>query len=326
MLSSEVITELSELDPLESEWDELAVVNQVPLMSPACVMAWWRHLAPLGAEPRIVAVRDGEQLVGLAPFYVYVRRWGGGLGLRLPGIELAGRLAPLAVPGRERAVAQALGRALAGSDLRPDLVTLEGMPLTPDWAAALREAWPGPMRPASRRYQVSGCPTVSLNADSFDRWLSAKSWNFRREMRRLRRQFAAAGGTTRSSTLETLQSDVDAFVRLHVSRWEGRGGSHLAGLGARLAAALNDIGQTLLKEDGRFRLRLLEVEAEPASAQLFLAAADRVLYVNGGWDERFAKLKPVDARDPRRDRGSTRPRREACRSWARRAALQAAFR
>jgi CelD/BcsL family acetyltransferase involved in cellulose biosynthesis len=292
MLSSEVITELSELDPLEPEWDELAVVNRVPLMSPACVMAWWRHLAPLGAEPRIVAVRDGEQLVGLAPFYVYVRRWGGGLGLRLPGIELAGRLAPLAVPGRERAVAQTLGRALAGSDLRPDLVTLEGMPLTPDWAAALREAWPGPMRPASRRYQVSGCPTVSLNADSFDRWLSAKSWNFRREMRRLRRQFAAAGGTTRSSTLETLQSDVDVFVRLHVSRWEGRGGSHLAGLGARLAAALNDIGQTLLEKEGRFRLRLLEVEGEPASAQLFLAAADRVLYVNGGWDERFAKLKP----------------------------------
>ena len=168
MLTSEVITELRELDPLESAWDELAVANRLPLMSPACVMAWWRHLAPPGAEPRIVAVRDGEQLVGLAPFYGYRRRGGGGLGLRLPGIELAGRLAPLAVPGRERAVAQALGRALTGSDPRPDLVILEGMPITPDWAAALREAWPGRLRPASRRYQVSGCPTVSLNAGSFD--------------------------------------------------------------------------------------------------------------------------------------------------------------
>jgi hypothetical protein len=81
-------------------------------------------------------------------------------------------------------------------------------------------------------------------------------------------------------------------VRLHASRWEGRGGSHLVGLGAGLAAVLNDIGQTLLNKEGRFRLRLLEVEAEPISAQLFLAAGDRVLYVNGGWDERFAKLKP----------------------------------
>src|SRR5262249_39471854 len=136
------------------------------------------------------------------------------------------------------------------------------------------------------------CPTVSLRAGSFERWLGAKSWNFRREMRRLRRQLLAAGGTTRSSTLETLQSDVDVFVRLHASRWEGRGRSHLGGLGARLPAVLNDIGRALLNKDGRFRLRILEVEAVPVSAQLFLAAGDRVLYVNGGWDERFAKLKP----------------------------------
>jgi hypothetical protein len=67
VLSSEVITELSELDPLEPEWDELAVANRLPLMSPACFVAWWRQLSPPGAEPRIVAVRDGEQLVGLAP-------------------------------------------------------------------------------------------------------------------------------------------------------------------------------------------------------------------------------------------------------------------
>jgi CelD/BcsL family acetyltransferase involved in cellulose biosynthesis len=292
MLYSEVITELSALDPVQTEWDQLAVANRLPLMSPACVTAWWRHLSPPGAEPRIVAVREGEKLVGLAPFYVIGRRWGGGSDLRLPGIELAGRLAPLAEPGREPVVARALGRALADSNLRPDLLTLEGMPLNSDWAPALSQAWPGRVRPASRRYQVSSCPSVSLSAGSFDRWLSAKSWNFRREMRRLRRQFVAAGGTTRSSTLETLQSDVDLFARLHVSRWEGRGGSHLAGLGARLPAVLNDIGQTLLNKEGRFRMRILEVEGEPASAQLFLAAGDRVLYVNGGWDERFAKLKP----------------------------------
>src|SRR5262249_58507167 len=123
MVSSEVITELSALHPIETEWDELAVANGLPLMSPVCVMAWWRHLSPLGAEPRTVAVRDGEQLVGLAPFYVYGRRWGGGPDLRLPGIELAGRLAPLALPGRERVVAQALGSALANSNLRPNLLT-----------------------------------------------------------------------------------------------------------------------------------------------------------------------------------------------------------
>lgn len=292
MLSSEVVTRLPELASLESEWDALAVANRLPLMSPACVMAWWRHLAPPSAEPRVVAVRDGEELVGLAPFYVDLGRRGGGLGLRLPGIELAGRLAPLSTPRQQQPVAEALGRALAGFTPGPDLVTLEGMPLSSDWAAALREDWPGRLRPAVRRYLVFGSPTVSLNAGSYDAWLTAKSANFRGEMRRLQRRFIAAGGTMRLSTPKTLRSDIEVFVRLHASRWEGRGSSNFVRLGANLNAVLNDIGETLLSQDGRFRLQLLEVDDEPISAQLFLAVDDYVLYVNGGWDERFARLKP----------------------------------
>jgi CelD/BcsL family acetyltransferase involved in cellulose biosynthesis len=292
MLGSEVIAELPKLDPLQAEWDALALASQLPLMAPACVMAWWRHLAPPAAEPRVVAVRDNGTLVGLAPFYVDLAGRGGRLGLRLPGIELGGRLAPLAAARHEQAVAGALAAALADPSLCPDLVALEGMPLTVDWASMLREAWPARLRPASRRYQVSGCPTVSLQAASFDAWLSAKSSNFRGEMRRLRRQFAAAGGTTRSSTPESLRSDIDIFVRLHDSRWEARGGSSFVKLGARLPAVLNDIGQALLRREGRLRMRLLEVEGEPISAQLFLAAGGCVLYINGGWDERFATLKP----------------------------------
>jgi CelD/BcsL family acetyltransferase involved in cellulose biosynthesis len=292
VLVSEVITDLSQLSSLESKWDELAVANQLPLMSPACVMAWWRCLASSGAEPRVIVVRDGDQLVGLAPFYVDLGRLGGGAGLRLPGIELGGRLAPLAASGHQQAVAETFAKTLADSSLCPSLVAFEGMPLRADWVMTLREAWPGGRRPASRRYQVSGCPTVSLQATSFDAWLSAKSSNFRREMRRLRRQFAAAGGTTRSSTPDTLSADIDVFVRLHGSRWEDRGSSRLLELGVGLPAVLNDIGQRLLNQEGRFRLRLCEVEGEPISAQLFLAAGGRVLYMNGGWDQQFAKFKP----------------------------------
>jgi len=261
-------------------------------MSPACVTAWWRHLAPSAAEPRVVVVRDDGAIVGLAPFYVDLAGRGGRLGLRLPGIELGAGLAPLAASGREQAVVGALAEALADSSVCPDLVALEGTPLAADWAESLREAWPGRRRPASRRYQVSGSPTASLRAPSFDAWFSTKSSNFRSEMRRLRRQFAAAGGAMRLSTLNTLRSDVDIFVRLHGSRWEERGSSSFVGLGAGLPAVLNDIGQALLNQEGRFRLLLFEVEGEPISAQLFLAAGGRVLYINGGWDERFAKFKP----------------------------------
>ena len=141
------------------------------------------------------------------------------------------------------------------------------------------------------QYLVCGCPTVSLRDRSFDDWLASKSSNFRAQMRRLSRRFEADGGSARTSTAATLSADVEAFVRLHGSRWEGRGDSNLVAFGGRLSPMLTEVGERLL-ESGRFRLRMLEIDGEPISAQLFLAAGQRVLYVNGGWDERFAVLKP----------------------------------
>ncbi len=112
---------------LRSEWDELAVACALPLMAPATVMSWWRHLAPPSAEPRSVAVRDGKQLIGLAPFYVTPEARQR-VDYRLPGIELAARLSPLATPGREWEVAGVVAQALATARPRPDLIALEGHP------------------------------------------------------------------------------------------------------------------------------------------------------------------------------------------------------
>jgi len=97
----------------------------------------------------------------------------------------------------------------------------------------------------------------------------------------------------RGSTPEAMRADIDVFVRLHASRWENRGGSNLVALGDGLPAALCDIGQTLLDQDRRFVMRVLELAGEPISAQLFLSAGGRVHYMAAGWDERFAKLKPT---------------------------------
>ena len=291
VLVPKLITECSELEAVGTRWDELAVTNRLPLMAPACVMAWWRHLAPPRAEPRTIVVHDGGDLVGIAPFYVDLAKPAGRVDLRLPGIELTGRLAPLATPGRERDVADAVARTLADSEPSLDLLALEGVPRSSPWPAALRECWPGRFAPIVLRYQTQECPTVSLNGGSFEAWMAAKSSNFRGQMRRLRRRFETAGGTIRTSTPDTLRSDIDAFMRLHTERWECRGESQLVSMSDRLPAMLEDLGRGLPRDE-RFRLILLEVEGEPISAQLFLAAGGHVLYVNGGWDERFAKLKP----------------------------------
>lgn len=290
MLDAELITEVDDLAALAEEWDALAVAAALPQMGPAWVLPWWWHVAPAGAVPRSVAVRDGGQLVGFAPFYVEPGD-GGRLDYRLPGIEIAGRLAPLARAGCEWDVAAAVAAVLAHAEPRPDALRFEATPLDAHWLAALRDRWPGPLRPPLWLTQVEGNPLLTLTAASFEQWLAGSSSNFRGQMRRLRRRFAEAGGVSRLATRETLAADAAAFVRLHASRWDGRGHSNLVDLGERFAAMVVDAGARLL-DDGRLALRVLELDGEPICAQLFIEAGGTVLFVNGGWDERHASLRP----------------------------------
>ena len=290
MPEAELITELDSLESLTREWDALAVADGEPQMSPGWIVAWWRYLAPPRAKLRVVAVREQGRLIGLAPFFVD-HEVHGRIDYRLADIRIFGRLSPLAAPGRERDVAGAVGSAFAQANPRPDLVALEALPLASPWPVALRDRWPSRIRPIMSQYLVCGCPTVSLRGGSFDGWFAGKSSNFRGQMRRLSRRFEEQGGTARTSTVATLSADVEAFVRLHGVRWEGRGDSNLVALGERLSPMLYEVGERLL-ESGRFRLHMLEIDGQPISAQLFLAAGHRTLYVNGGWDERFAQLKP----------------------------------
>jgi len=289
MADAELVEDVERLAALTPEWDALATACELPQASPAWVLAWWRHVAPERALPRSVAVRDGERLVGLAPFYV--ETGGGRVDYRLPGIEIAARLAPLALPGREWEVAEAVAGALAGADPRPDALRFEGTPLDAHWLTALRDGWPGPLRPPLRIPQVEGNPMLALEAASFEEWLAGRSSNFRQQMRRLQRRFEQAGGVSRLATRDSLAADAAALTRLHTMRWDGRGHSNLVDLGERFSAFVTDLGERLLDED-RFALRVLELDGEPICAQLFVAAGGTVLFVNGGWDERHAAMKP----------------------------------
>lgn len=292
MLDAELIVDLPALEGLRAEWDALAIANALPLMSPAWIMAWWSHLAPPTAEPRVVTVREHGKLVGLAPFFVEPNARSRRVDYRLPGIELSVRLAPLAVPGREWPVAEAIGGVLRSARPRPDVIALEGAPVASHWPLALRESWPGALRPIMRQYSVHSCPTVSLGEPTYDAWLASKSAHFRASMRKARRKFEAAGGSARTSNGQTLSADIATLVRLHTARWESLGRSNLVAMGERMPAMLEAVGRQLL-EERRFRLVILEIAGEPISAHLALAAGGEVLGVNGGWDERWARLSPT---------------------------------
>ncbi|MGA9874557.1 MAG: GNAT family N-acetyltransferase [Solirubrobacteraceae bacterium] len=175
---------------------------------------------------------------------------------------------------------------------QPSAIELGPLPVTSPWTMALRERWPGRLRPLAYRSNLLEVPTVSLQHESFDAWLQARSSRFRGNCRRSRRRFEQEGGTERISTPATVTADIQTFTRLHSSRWEGRGVSRLVTLGERLPLMLGEMAQALLPEE-RFRLLVLEINGEPICADLCLAAGGEMIGVNVGWDERFKHLSPA---------------------------------
>ena len=76
MLDCELIIDPSRLLELAPAWDELAVVQAQPMGSPTWMLSWLRHVAPASVSARVVAVRKGERLVGVGPFFVDEARRG----------------------------------------------------------------------------------------------------------------------------------------------------------------------------------------------------------------------------------------------------------
>ena len=224
MSKVETIVELGALERIAPAWDALALATAAPMNAPSWMLAWWRHLAPEHSELRALVVYDGEESIGIAPFYFNRPRRGEPLTYRLLAADISTSVSPLAKPGREWEVAEAIAGALGTAEHRPDLLALAPMALASPWPAALRERWPGRTKPRAFTYELQEAPIVSLHEESFAAWLSTRSAKFRTKMRRLQRLFASEGGATRLSDTGTLGEDVASFARLHSSRWEGKGG------------------------------------------------------------------------------------------------------
>jgi CelD/BcsL family acetyltransferase involved in cellulose biosynthesis len=289
LLEANLITDADALARLRDEWDELALACELPLMAPAWLLAWWRNIAVEGSLLRVLELREGGRLVGLAPFHVPPSR--SRVDYRLLGIGVGAPLAPLSQPGREGEVARAIGRALSRARPRPDLVVLQGVPLAAGWHDALVDVWPGRIKPISNVYRTRAFPTIELGGGSLEGWLSGRSSKFRSAMRRLARRFEDEGGSWRISTEATLERDVETFERLHAARWQGRGQSTVVAYGGRMRAMLIDAARALIA-DQRFRLWVMEIEGEAVAADIYISGGGIAVGINGGWDERFKRLSP----------------------------------
>jgi CelD/BcsL family acetyltransferase involved in cellulose biosynthesis len=286
-VTAEIVDDARRLEPLREPWDALAVVAGRPYCAPGWALAWWRHASPEAAALRAVAVRDGDELIGLAPLWTEPGL--GGSRYRVLAGRLSAPVGPLAAPGREREVAAAVARALATVSPRPWAIALEGQRGGPDWAGELTAAWPGrgPWRHATPAV-VS--PTVDLAPADYEAWLATKTSNFRQQARRFRRRLDKEGAEFRIAAPDEVEPAVNAFVSLHGARWSERGGSNalVDGIAPMLLDAARELAPL-----GRFRAATIEIEGAVVSVQLFVAAGGEVGYWNGGFDERWERHKPA---------------------------------
>ncbi len=285
-LSARLIGKASELEELRSGWDRLAVAARSPFGCPAWVEAWWRHLAPDGAQMAVIAVEAGDELVGLAPFYSSRRI--GVTKLRLISGGLASRLGVVAAPGREREVAASIATVLA-ADVRPDVVAWEGVDSASRWPELLSAAWPDPGGLITREEVQRSGPVIDLDSASYEDWLAARGGKPRRELRRRRRKIEAEGAVLRPADISSLERDLEAFARLHFARWTGRGGSSVP---ENAIPMLGEVGTELI-ESGRFRMWMIDgPDGEAISARVLLAAGGTVAAWNKGFDERWSRYAP----------------------------------
>jgi CelD/BcsL family acetyltransferase involved in cellulose biosynthesis len=287
-MTKELLGSVEALVAISSEWDRLAVICEEPMATPAWMLGWLRHVAPPEAQPRVVAVRDGERLIGLAPFYVLPGR---PVRYRVMADDFSTSVALLAVPGQEREVARGVAEVLAAADPAPAVIHLAPLSASSPWPAALREAWPGKLRPGLYRLRTEDA-AVSLLEGTFEDWMNRRGKNFRRNVGNRLRHLEREGGRVRLSTAETVEADIATFIRLHEARWQSRWESYLLAMGERLPLWLAEMAEGLV-DDARFRLWVVEVDGTPVCADFSLVAGGEIANLNGGWDEKFKKLAPA---------------------------------
>jgi CelD/BcsL family acetyltransferase involved in cellulose biosynthesis len=289
MLRTELLCDVESLKAIHRGWDGLAVELRKPFCCPAWMVSWWCHAAPPSAHLRTIAVCEGDDLIGIAPFYAEPR-WGGIARYHLLAGSTSARIEPLARRGREREVTSLVARALGNVRPQPTSVRFEGIERVSPWPDALTTSWPGGARPWVQREMSMPAPTLSLHGRTFEEWWQRRSAHFRREFRRRRRRLEEAGAVFRlATTEEELSRGLAGFASMHYGRWKWRGGS--MALNPRMERMLEDVARELAAQQ-RFRLWMIEIDGKVISAQIFVGAGGELSYWLGGFDEDWSAQGP----------------------------------
>lgn len=278
---------LEELQNHAAAWDDLA--GEIPFRSWTWLSAWWRHYAALG-QLHVLAVFEGTELVGIAPWYRTTSAPHGRTLRFLGDVEVCSEYPTvLCRRGREEGVTTALVEWMSkarGAD-RWDVLELAPVDGNDSMIRALaRQMTDRGCRIHTRAGH--GCWRAAL-PPTWDEYLRRQTKNFRSQIKRLQRRYLDSGSTVwhTATTPEDLAVAQGVLIDLHQRRRNSLGQPGCFAW-PRYRAFQEEVLPGLLRES-RLGLKWVEFEGRPIACEYLLLGGETVYCYQGG-------ISPEDTR------------------------------
>lgn len=290
----ETITTPERWQALEPEWDALVerADHASVFLTWEWLWPWWSHYRGPSDSLYLLAAREGDRLVGLAPLYrSSVPAYGLG-SLRRVGFigDTSGDseyLDFIVESGREAEVVRAFLDHLEADSAGWDLAELRLLRKSSPTVDLLRS------RAAERHYLIKThdlpCLSIALPAD-WDDYLKTLKSRFRSKLRSLLRRLPAEHGAVfeRCTSAEELPERLESLFQLHQERWRAEGEPGSFASEAR-RGFYQDMARGLL-ERGWLRFYSLRLEDRLVAHEYSFEHRGHVYYLQQGYDVAFKKL------------------------------------
>lgn len=286
------VDDVADLQLLASAWNPLLErsASNTPFLTWEWVSTWWEIYGARSGLHVLTAHDPSGALVGLAPLKRARRLLFSTLPVEVAefigdGSDVNPEYLDFVIErGHEAAVVEAFADHLL-NDSRVDGVHLR--PLAADSAnATLFQGAIGRRGAYLALTPEAACPVLVL-PETYDAFLASRSRNYRKKIGEYERRGARELGfrVSQSASLDEVEADMSALVRLHHARWDGRsqafGTTKYVEFHRRLAGRFF--------ERGWLRLFSLEKATGPVALLYCFAYARRYYYYQAGRDPAHAR-------------------------------------
>jgi CelD/BcsL family acetyltransferase involved in cellulose biosynthesis len=267
------------LRSLSAEWNDLyeRSTEATPFQRPAWLLAWIDAFSP--GDLLVLTVRDGGELIGVAPLLIYSRD--GTRILAFAGGGVSDYLALLCDRNREAEVVQAV---LEWADALSNWDLLELTDIPADSSLLSLPVF------QSYIYEHDSVSVLHLPADRGEllcAFSKRQRANLRNAGSRLQR---AGGGEIEAATSETLPEFLDDLFRLHTSRWSQSGQPGV--LHDKSTRDFHRYCAPALLAQGVLKIHRLRIEERTIAIIYSLQDRGTVFCYMQGFDQAYASLSP----------------------------------